>query len=79
MGRMNGTQPELSEEGWELLPCPSCEGHGKKLILPRRELVAMRAGERDVQPVQVSLDCLLCVGTGFIQQRTVANRPGDFT
>ncbi len=66
---MRGEQTEMAEEGWGLLPCPSCSGRGTKFILPRRELVAMRTSERDALPVQTSLECLLCVGTGTIQFR----------
>lgn len=66
---MCGERSETAEDGWGLLPCPSCGGRGTKFILPRRELVAMRTGERDALPVQASLECLLCVGTGTIQFR----------
>jgi len=69
---MRGEQAEAAENGWGLLPCPSCNGRGKKLILPRRGLVAIRTGEEVALPGQAALDCLLCVGTGTIQFRVPA-------
>lgn len=77
---MRGERSEIAEDGWGLLPCPSCGGRGTKSILPRRELVAMRSSDRDALPVQASLECLLCVGTGTIQFRESGQqvlRPSD--
>jgi hypothetical protein len=69
---MREEESEISEEGWGLKPCPSCDGRGTKYVRPRREIVAMQDGEQDAQPVQVADECLLCAGTGSVQFRNTA-------